>query len=105
MPEMAMLEMAMPEMAMPEMAMPEMAMPETAKLGKTIARKEWQMSVQTCHRRDIQEPVVRHQAGMMMIPSCKELVITETLWEIVWEKDSCRNKMHVTDWTESICAR
>jgi hypothetical protein len=58
-------------------AMPEMHMPETAKLGKTITRQERRMPVQKCHRRDIQEPVEWHQAGMMMMTlSWKELVIT-----------------------------
>jgi hypothetical protein len=52
---------------MPEMVMPETLMPEMAKLGKIIARQEFQMPAQKCHRRDTQEPVVRHQAGIMMI--------------------------------------
>jgi hypothetical protein len=67
---------------MPEMVMPGTLIPETTELGKTIDRQELRMPVQTCRRRDIQEPVLQHQAGKMgVIPGWKGLVITEILWE------------------------
>jgi hypothetical protein len=53
--------------AMPEMAMPETLMPETVKLGKTIGRPEPHMPALKCRRRDIQEAMLRRQAGTMRL--------------------------------------
>jgi hypothetical protein len=79
---------------------------EMVKQGKTIAEQEQVMALQRHNHRDTQEVRVQHQAGMKkLIRVWTERVTTETLWEIVWEKDLCRNKMHATSWTEFIFPR